>query len=69
MFRNKLELNQDKTEFLVLSSQHYTDNIMIPQLQLKDPVVKRTAQVRNLGVIMDSHLDMEQHINDICRKC
>ena len=55
MFRNKLKLNQDKTEFLAISSPHYLDKIAVDQLHLKDAIVNRTNEARNLGVIMDTH--------------
>ena len=34
-----------------------------------DSVIKTTTSVRNLGAILDSHLDMEHHVNSVCRSC
>ena len=62
---NKLKLNKDKTEFLVVLSRHYEHMVDIDSLQLGNDVVKRTHTARNLGVLINSQLSLEQQVNDV----
>lgn len=66
MARNKLKLNGGTTKFLVLNADH------CPQPPLEDllvcgDVICRKLKARNIGVMMDSSLSMEQHITNICK--
>ena len=56
MDRNKLKLNEDKTEFLIAVS-------VVQLYQLASPCVK------NLGVIIDSELTLSDHVTYICKSC
>ena len=69
MRKNRLKINPDKTEFLVISNPCYKKDIVINDLVLKDTTVKRSGKARNLGVILDDHVDLEAHISDLCRRC
>jgi hypothetical protein len=63
MTQVRLKLNDEKTEFLVISAPSYT----IRDLQFKAGVniIQRSKSCRNLGVIFDSHLNMKQHISKV----
>ena len=52
MVANKLKLNEDKTEFMVITSQHYHTlyQHVGPLLSKGVEVIKATAALRNLGV-------------------
>ena len=66
MLHNNLKLNNDKTEVLILHSKHRP----MPTLQsvkVGDVLVKSTNDARNIGVIFDTTMNLEKHINDICR--
>ena len=66
MLHNNLKLNNDKTEVLILHSKHRP----MPPLQsvkVGDVLVKSTDDARNIGVIFDTTMNLEKHINDICR--
>ena len=65
MTSNKLKLNQDKTEFMVISSKNNAKKITRDTLHLSTEIVQPSSKVRNLGVIMDNHVQMEEHINQI----
>ena len=69
MFNNKLRLNQDKTEFLILSNSANRRRISVNKLNLNDGVIDSTPSVRNLGVHMDSSLSLEIHIGYIQKTC
>ena len=65
MICNKLKINDDKTEFLVISKWtplHTNANLKIGQSEIIP-----SASCRNLGVMFDQHTTMDQQINNICR--
>ena len=66
MIRNKLKINDDKTEFLIMRSPNSkipTENI----LTIGQSVIKPSTHCRNLGVMIDCNVTMDKHINYICR--
>ena len=64
MLRNRLKLNQDKTEVLVFSSSYRPslDNLMIV-----DEIVSCSPMTRNIGVVFDNSLSMVPYINAVCK--
>jgi hypothetical protein len=66
MIQNKLKINDDKTEFLIVSSPRVSldQNINLTIGTSKLPISK---SCRNLGVMFDSHAKMNVHINSVCR--
>ena len=69
IFDNKLKLNGDKTEFLVLSSRYNQTLLDIPSIDLGTDVVYHSDTARNLGVMIDSTLSLEQQISNVRKKC
>ena len=67
MAQSLLKLNEDKTEFLVISSPHYQQLVRGTSITVGDAVINSTVQCRNLGVIFDSKMDMKQHVSAVCR--
>ena len=68
MFENYLKLNEEKTEVIVFRSK-FCDTSGIDDFSLKigDKVITSTSVVRNLGIYMDTHLSMDQQVNNICK--
>ena len=66
---NKLKLNPDKTEFIVFTTARNGSKVSCDSLLLGDSTITRVNRVRNLGVIMDSALNLEEHVINICRTC
>jgi len=66
MIKNKLKINDDKTEFLIISSPRAKINLDC-QLNIGNVSVNQSSSCRNLGVFMDSHLGMDKHIANTCR--
>ncbi len=66
MIRNKLKINDDKTEFLIISSPRskYTPTF---SLGIGDVTIDPTSSCRNLGVLFDKNLSMEAHISNVSR--
>ena len=69
MTSNKLKLNPDKTEFLVIASARNSTKVAVDGISLGDAHVKRVPCARNLGVQMDASISMENHIVSICKVC
>ena len=67
MIKNKLKINDSKTEFLVLSSSFFKQQFNDLQINVGNTEINPSLSARNLGVIFDSHLNLESHINSICR--
>ncbi|PIK56827.1 hypothetical protein BSL78_06229 [Apostichopus japonicus] len=63
---NDMKLNDDKTELIHISSKFRTA-APIPSLKIGTTHVEPVNNARNLGVTFDKNLDMNQHINNICR--
>ena len=67
---NKLQLNADKTEYLIVASPNVIPEITlrpinISGIEIEPPV---SAKSNALGVMFDKHLNMCEHVNQICRK-
>jgi len=65
--RRRLQLNEDKSELIWFASR-----CMLKQLTAKDTtmtvgsaIIKPAESVRNLGVVLDSHLTMQAHITKV----
>lgn len=71
MASNRLKLNCDKTEFVWLASRNRFRalNGSWPSVTVGNSVISPSSVARNLGVVFDRHLDMRQHIVNVCRGC
>lgn len=67
MTRNKLKLNTDKTEFFVIGSAHTLKSQSGLTLNLGSSVIKCANTVRNLGIVMDSTMSMNEQVKGLCR--
>ena len=69
LLTNKLKINSDKTEFMVITSPHYqtTYRALQPAVSAGRIRVHAVFSLRNLGVIMDSTMDMHGQIQSV--KC
>ena len=66
MVVNKLKLNGPKTEFMILGKKQMLD-LNKPCLKVEDTLIAPAHSVRNLGVIFDENLTMNEHIDNVCR--
>ena len=68
MIRNKLKINDDKTEFFIIRSPYASDGIPNQlELSIGEAKVKSQKACRNPGVMFDCHLNMECQIQNICK--
>ena len=69
MISQKLKINDDKTEFLILASPNMHSKLIGHSFSL--PVghcsITPTSAARSLGVIFDDKLSMDAHIKSVCK--
>ena len=65
---NKLKLNSDKSELLVISSK-YRPRPSLDSISISEQVVKSSVSARNLGFIVDDSLSLEEHVHSISKSC
>ena len=65
MLQNFLQLNQDKTEVLVIGEKAKRERL---SAHLKTLALNTKYQARNLGVIFDADLNLENHIKKIIKR-
>ena len=66
MHSNKLKLNEDKTESILIKSKQSKCS-SFETLNLGSQVVNLTNKAKNLGVVLDSELSMSNHISYVCQ--
>ena len=67
MLLNKLKLNQDKTEFFVISSRSHQKHLQNVSIALDDVVLKPSPSVRILGVVLNSQMTPDDQIINVSR--
>lgn len=67
MSTNFLKLNDDKTEFMIITSKQMKSKLQAPSLQIGDTIVEPNTHARNLGVIFDSTFSMDKHVSNVCK--
>ena len=70
LYKNKLKLNLDKTEFIVFGSrsQHEKLNYSFPVNILGNLILPVDA-VRNIGVWFDSDISFSCNVMKVCKAC
>ena len=70
MTNNQLQLNNDKTEMILIAIKTVLNSDCVPQsINLKGSHIKFANTVRNLGVCLDPTLSFQQQIFSVCRIC
>ena len=69
MTENKLKLNSEKTEALVVGTRQKLASLTATDLQLADATVPFSPTVKSLGVYLDSTLSMQSHISFLTKTC
>ena len=65
MHDQKLKLNDEKTEIVLCDTHNKIRNIDLPSISIGDNLIPVSEKAKNLGVILDSSLTMENQINQI----
>ena len=65
---NKLQLNDDKTEFMLACPKKFLGHPSLPtSVNVNNTSVSFSLSVRSLGVTLDQNLSFQQHVSNICR--
>jgi len=64
MLSNKLKLNEEKTEFLIISTNHFFKcSDQLPKLLIGQTYIPSALGARNLGVYFDREMNLHSHIS------
>ena len=66
MLANMLKLNRDKTELLVIGPKRKV-NPPIKGIYVAGDYIEASSSARNIGVIFDSHVNLEKHVTNTCK--
>lgn len=66
MSKNMLKMNREKTELLILNAQHRPQP-SVSSVSVCSETIQSSTHVKNIGVIFDSSMSMDQHITEICK--
>ena len=69
MQSNRMKLNPDKTQYIWIGSKFQLSRIDFPHLSSLFPGLRFQQSVRNLGVTLDQHLTMSEHVGNLCSSC
>ena len=69
MMQNKLQLNGDKTEAMLVGTKHKLSSVTIDSVQLGKHSIPLSDSVKNLGVTLDNTLSMQKFISQTCQSC
>ena len=62
MMKNKLKINDSKTEFIIFRSPLLKQNLSDLSVSVGDMQVSPSSKVRDLGVVFDQYLTFHDHI-------
>ena len=66
MIRNKLKINDDKTEFLLITSTHSELSKDIT-ISIGQSEISPSTSCKSLGVMLDNHMVMDAQIQSVCK--
>ena len=69
MHGNMLKQNADKTDVIVFTSERNSRLVSEISVTVGDSNIMSSSCVRNLSAWLDSRMDMERHVNSVCKSC
>ena len=72
MLLHHLKLNDDKTQVIRFVTKHNMNklgDVVSCPINIGNSSIVPKSRVRNLGVIMDQHLSMIDHVSAVCASC
>ena len=67
MIADRLKLNDDKTEFMIIGTRAQLDKVNVSEIVVGQAKVPAVKIVRNLGRWLDTNLTMSANINETCQ--
>ena len=68
MFKNRLQMNNGKTEFIYFGSRQMLPLCNAEQIDVQCSKISRSKIVRYLGALLDSELNLKKHVMTVCAK-
>ncbi len=68
MILNKLKINDDKTIFMTIGTNYWTEKLGIKSINIGDTEIESSNSTKNLGIIFDKEMTLQEHVNYICKK-
>ena len=65
--RNRLSLNPSKTEFMIIGTRQQHEKLNLNSFTFSGHSIPFASSVRNLGVIIDPNLTLENQISAVCK--
>ena len=70
MHNNKIQLNPNKTEMILITSKHSQKSLSLPfSVDLNGTSIHLSSTVRHLGVTLDQNLSFQRHFSRTCHIC
>ena len=66
MVKNRLKMNQEKTEFIAFGSSHTIEQLKVGSIRVGNDPVEISSHVKYLGVWLDSTLNMKKRNSEKC---
>ena len=66
MIQNKLKLNDSKTELIHVTSQ-FINSAQLPPVTIGTSLIEPSPEARDLGILVDDKLSLNNHVTNICR--
>jgi len=66
---NKLQINKDKTEFIVIGSPHNVKKVGVVNLDVNGSLIESKDNIKVLGFFLDNTLTFRTHITKMVRNC
>ena len=67
--KNKLKLNEQKTEVLPCGSPSRRESVLVDSLLVGEVSIPFSIVVKTLGVTLDAALSFDQHVSVVVRSC
>ena len=64
---NMLCNNSEKTELILIGTNHQLNKLQFSSINVENTEIKAASHVRNLGVLFDKNMNMENQVNRMCR--
>ncbi len=68
MLLNKLKINEEKTIFMVLGTNYWTEKLNIKSINVGNTKVNASNSTKNLGIIFDKEMTLQEHVSYICKR-
>ena len=67
MLIDKLKINDDKTEFMIIGTKQQLEKLSPQNLTIGKATVTTVSTAKNLGTWLDNHLTLQENINKTCK--